>query len=317
MRIILNSDVLHTQKLLADGLPKHISSFCAEVVGAGASLILPETVKHELERSQGEIHKLRVIELENAAKLLRNRGVAVGEFKVESAIPAQDLVSILRETSVPVDVERATLEDYREAERRASLHLPPLSGNEKSDEMRDLIIWVIALRIAKAERGAVLISRDSTHSGDAGSVEADECQLVRAKDLEEGVEFVGKRSPALQLARKVFETVMPAILEEGVPIPRELPWRRFSRLKFDVGEEGRANMTVHFDFAAEGGGRIEGQASIHQDSTGTISLHLCEFRDQDGQWGAGFIRRTVEGELPKYTRPYEDRMTDMKKLTEE
>jgi hypothetical protein len=50
----------------------------------------------------------------------------------------------LRATGVQLEVENPKLEDYRNAERRACLHLSPQPPETKSDEMRDLVIWEVA-----------------------------------------------------------------------------------------------------------------------------------------------------------------------------
>jgi hypothetical protein len=74
----------------------------------------------------------------------------------------------LRATGVQLEVENPKLEDYRNAERRACLHLSPQPPETKSDEMRDLVIWEVALRVAKRDGKAILVSRDHVHSDERG-----------------------------------------------------------------------------------------------------------------------------------------------------
>ena len=57
--------------------------------------------------------------------------------------------------------------------------------------MRDLIIWTIALRLAKTGGGAILISRDEVHAHQRGSVEADAAKLHRAKTCDEALDLLG------------------------------------------------------------------------------------------------------------------------------
>lgn len=55
MRIILNSDVLHTKRPLATGLPDHLDRFCRDAATAGAVLVLPRTTLLEIERHQQQL----------------------------------------------------------------------------------------------------------------------------------------------------------------------------------------------------------------------------------------------------------------------
>jgi hypothetical protein len=92
----------------------------------------------------------------------------------------------LRATGVQLEVENPKLEDYRNAERRACLHLSPQPPETKSDEMRDLVIWKVALRVAKRDGKAILVSRDHVHSDERGEA-AEACGLLRVQSLDDFV----------------------------------------------------------------------------------------------------------------------------------
>jgi hypothetical protein len=154
MRIILNSDVLHMNRLLATGLARHIESFCREAAQVGGILVLPRTVILENERQRLEMYGKAVATLDAAALTLTQAGVSIPAFRAQDMVPRVDLITALRGAGIAVEAHDPTLEDYRDAERRASLHLSPRSKDSKSDEMRDLVIWAVALRIA-AQFGAV------------------------------------------------------------------------------------------------------------------------------------------------------------------
>lgn len=65
MRIILNSDILHMNRLLATGLVRHIDDFCREAAQSGAILVLPGTVVLENERHQSRLYNEAVANLGN------------------------------------------------------------------------------------------------------------------------------------------------------------------------------------------------------------------------------------------------------------
>jgi hypothetical protein len=70
MRIILNSDVLYSSRLLMTGLPKHIDDFCRKADEFGAILALPKTVLLESQRQQQKLCDEATAQLEEAASLL-------------------------------------------------------------------------------------------------------------------------------------------------------------------------------------------------------------------------------------------------------
>src|SRR5580658_5524301 len=153
MRIILNSDILHMGRLLATGLAGHIDQFCRDAAQTGGILVVPRTVVLENDRHQQSLYNEAVTKLKDASLTLSQWGVAVPTINPEDMIQKVDLSVALQQTGVKVEVEDPTLDDYRDAERRASLHLAPQPPGSKSDEMRDLVIWAVALRIATRDGG--------------------------------------------------------------------------------------------------------------------------------------------------------------------
>ena len=131
MRIILNSDVLHMTGLLANGLARHIDDFCREAKQSVAVLVLPRTVILENEHHQLKLYNDAVDKLKAASSLLAKSGVVVPTFTAEDQIREVDLTTALQATGITVEVQAATLDDYRDAERRASLHLAPQSPDAK------------------------------------------------------------------------------------------------------------------------------------------------------------------------------------------
>ena len=315
MRIILNSDVLHSTRLLTTGLPKHIEEFCRKAAEFGAILALPRTVILESQRQQQKLCDEATAELEAAAALLTQWGVEVAKFSASDLIQRTDVEPALRATSIKVEVHSPTLEDYRDAEQRVSLHLPPQPPDTKSDEMRDLIIWTIALRLAKEGGGAILISRDEVHAHQRGSAEADAAKLHRAKTFDEALDLLGAVSPAGALAISVLFKIWNDLKSAGLPVPEELPAGRFSRLLFVAGEEGHANTNLNFELSTDDGPFI-GSAHIFQVSPEIIKADLSGLQIGGQLWRTGTLSVTVVGELPKITHPLADRIIQLRNLIE-
>ena len=73
--------------------------------------------------------------------------------------------------------------------------------------MRDLVIWMVALRVARRDGGAILVSRDEVHTEERGDEEARSAGLLRARSWDEALEQLGRESPAGALARQLLEAV--------------------------------------------------------------------------------------------------------------
>jgi hypothetical protein len=313
MRIILNSDVLFSTRLLTAGLPKHIEGFCQKAAEFGAILALPRTVILENQRQQQKLYEEATAKLETAATLLTEWGVRVTTFNPADMIRRVDVLSALRATAIKVEVHDPTLEDYRDAEQRASLHLSPQAPDTKSDEMRDLIIWTVALRLAKHDNGAILVSRDEVHAHERGSAEANAAKLHRAKTFDEALDLLGSVSPAATLARSVLGTIWNDLRSAGLPLPQEVPAGRFSSLLFAADEDGHANTNLNFELSTDDG-TLSGSILLFQADPAIIGVDLTELRMGEEPWKTGELSITVPGELPKITHPLGERITELRDL---
>jgi hypothetical protein len=315
MRVILNSDVLHMNRPLAKGLAGHISDFCREALQSGASLVLPGTVLLENQRHQAKLYNEAVSRLKAAASTLEEWGIAIPAFTPEDVIPNVDLFRALSATGIMIEIESAKLEDYQDAERRASLHLAPQSSETKTDEMRDLVIWAIALRLARRDGVAMLVSRDEIHSGETGLEEASLSNLHRAKSLDDALDQLGRLSPAATLARSVLAVVWNDLMNAGLALPAEVPYRKFSRLQFYTDEVGHANTKLAFEIPILTGNLI-GDAHILQSSPLTVQADLKNLKLDGKQLGEGSLSVSLAGQLPTFAGPADERFAGLKSIIE-
>jgi hypothetical protein len=239
----------------------------------------------------------------------------VPPFSPSDLIQKIDLVSVLMATPIKVEIHDPTLEDYRDAEQRASLHLAPQAPDTKADEMRDLIIWAIALRLAKRDGGAILVSRDEIHVHDRGSAEANVAKLYRAKTFDETLDLVGAISPAGALAKSVLVTVWNELKSAGLPVPEEVPSGRFYSMSFAAGDEGHANTNLNFEFATDDG-PFSGSAHIFQASPAIIQAELTGLQIGGQRWKNGKLSISLPGELPKITHPMGERISELRNIIE-
>ena len=287
MRIILNSDVLYTNRRpLAQGLPEYMRRFCEDVAAVGAQLTLPRTVTLEVERHQDQLRDDAVNSLASARDLLRERNVDVPEFDPRELVADVDIATALRGTGAAVETCDPTLGDYREAERRACLHLPPQPPDTQTDEMRDLVIWAFALRIAKRDGSAMLVSRDSLHSDSRGRDEAEATRLYRAKNFAEASEILGRETPAGKLARQVLATVWGAARAAGLPLPSEVLVTRFTDLQFTVDEAGHSGGNLGIVVCSGEGPEFSARIRVRQaQPSPPLASHWANPSGQDATLG--------------------------------
>jgi hypothetical protein len=313
MRIILNSDVVHMTRPLATGLARHIVDFCREAAQSDAVLVLPRTVILENERLQEKLYNEAVGKLKAAAATLEQWGVPIPAFRPEDMVQRLDLPTALRSSGIPVEIEEPVLADYRDAERRASLHLCPQPPDTNSDEMRDLVIWAVALRVAAKHGSCMLVSRDEVHSHERGLEEANAAKLLRARTLDEALEQLGRISKAGELARSALASIWPTLIAAGLPLPDDVPARRFSRLQFITDDEGHVNVHLGFEFVTRQG-VLSGLAHIFQATPTSIQGNFTQLTLDGRELAPHELTVTETGELPKSARPAAERITELRKL---
>src|SRR6266853_1826865 len=212
-----------------------------------------------------------------------------------------------------VELVDPLLEDYVEAERRASLHLSP-QASKKADEMRDLVIWALSLRIARESGRAMLVSRDEVHSGNLGKDEASTNGLLRASSLEDALELLGRETPAGSLARTLLAAVWQPLREAGLPITTGVVIRRLERLSFLADAAGHTGGTFALVTDAAASGSLSAWTSIRQVGPHRIAVDLEDITLDGAQWQSGSISLEVDGELPVRWTPTRDRLVALRSV---
>lgn len=312
----MNSDVLFAKRLISTKLPRHIEQFFRDAKEAGAVLVIPRTTLLEYERIQSERSEELALDIENAAGLLTRLGVAIPKVDAAALAKAGDLPTLAHAAGITVEIEAPVLEDYQDAERRACLHLspqPPSTRQEdeeeedQPDEMRDLVIWAVALRVARRDGRALLVSRDEVHSHERGGEEATACGLLRARTFDEALELLGRETPAGALARRLLTPVWQPLRAAGLPLRPELTLRRVTHPTFTADALGRATLGV-FSFATNVDGGILTASVLLQQTPGAIKCELSQVMIGPNVWHDGSLSTSVPGELPVVASPTQERL---------
>ncbi len=312
MKVVVNSDILFTQKLITARLPLHLEKLATECARVDAVIVLPRTALFEVERRQRQLMEGEIAAVERAFTTLRSAGVGFEEKESAKLFALPDLAELFRSIGARVAVEEPLLEDYNDAHRRACLHLPPHPPDTKSDEMRDLVIWVMALRLAQ-DGGAILLSRDEVHTHDRGDEEADEVGLRRATDVDEALEFLGVESPALKLVRLMLEPIWNDLRSPELPLTEEFRLRKVKDAAFVRGYAGIDKATFKIETSASTGGTLRAEVEITRGEEIT-SIAFREISIDGQPLGSGKVDILINRQVPLPSSDIDEPLAELRDI---
>lgn len=238
MIVIFNSDVLYADYHVRNRLPPHLDKFLSACAFNGVRILVPETTLYEFRHNQQDKVRNEQAQLIAAIRRLESWGITFDHPSPESLILCQDLMTMVSQTGVDFDILHPTLEDYKSAHFRACFHESPIPPDSESDEMRDLVIWIAAIRIAQENGGAILLSRDKVHTHARGNDEADQAGLKRFKGVDDALAYLGAESPAAKPVRELLARAWSEFETHGFPV-REMPLElSILESKFVRGDNG-------------------------------------------------------------------------------
>lgn len=218
MKIVFNSDLLYATSLIKGKLPRQVRDFLFACRENSHEIVIPLTTLLEFDKKQSEFVNKEISLLNNAENILTDYGVNVEKFQPLDLVKSPDLVQLINDTGISCGLEEPTKSDYDNAHRRACLRESPHPPDTKSDEMRDLVIWEIALRIAKDNNGAILMSRDEVHTHYRGDKEASEYHLIRCNSFERAYESLSIETVSSKRIKELIGKVWNDIIASNLPV---------------------------------------------------------------------------------------------------
>ena len=113
----------------------------------------------------------------------------------------------------------------------------------------------------------------------------------------------------------MLATIWDELKASGLPLPDDVPSRRFSALQFSVDDEGHINIRLNFDFAT-GQGKLSGDAHIYQLAPSSIQAAFTRLTIEGAPYGTGTLYVLVNGQLPKPTSAVDERMSELRDMIE-
>lgn len=293
MRIIFNSDVLHGD-YSRHGLPESFRRFAAACADLGHVLVVPSTTLLEVQRIQQRMVSDRRAQVKSALRTLTEVGVELPEVDLDKVVEDVDINILLSDLAADVEIVNPTLEDFEDAHRRACLHESPQQPDSKSDEMRDLIIWAVALKVAAADGGALLVSRDVVHSHNRGDSEASDANLARVSSMEQALDYLDVRTVAGEQLEAMLAAFWSPLAAEGVPVGRAPMLLSAKGVQFIQGPGRPVSAEGSIRVHGEGGGVVSGKLVIDNSGNGFARLTFSDIEFNDESLADVEVRAEVE-----------------------
>lgn len=277
MKIVLNSDILLSLKFATGMVTDELAELCDVCRERGISIVLPETSLLEFERRHADFAEKAVSGLTQALLLLDRFSIAHDDVDPRDMVKVPNLVDLLEATGVPVEVASPSFEDFQEAHQRACKHLPP-STEKKSDEMRDVVIWMATLGVAQKSGGALLVAKDALFHDGRVDPEADAVGLVRVAAIENAIERIRGLRPAPE---RFSATLVSAIREDlaavGIHLPDDVDRYRVSNPDFTLNDRGLLGIVeLRLDVERAGVKQFGGLIAIEMRENTIIGVSMSE-----------------------------------------
>jgi len=143
MYIILDTNYLRSlpsRDYVAGNIPEKLKNQLKTAFGRGDMVAIPRTVQIEINAWVNDLAKRESDSVKQASELLRSKGYSISPELSES-VEAIDVFTLLKQEFSDLYLLEPTLDEYIEAEKRASNRLPPYPRNPDGEEFRDRIIW--------------------------------------------------------------------------------------------------------------------------------------------------------------------------------
>lgn len=313
MKIVIDANIIYANSLIKDSLPRALKSFLDMCSKNKHEIIITLTTKLEFDRKQGELMDTEIKELSNATKLLAKYNVKIEQFEPEKLINKPDLIQLIKQCDVQVSLIEPVNEDFKYAHEKACLHLPPHPPDIKSDEMRDLVVWSIALRISSTNRGnTILISNDELHIHTRGDLEAEAVGLVRVNSLESALAYMEAETPNGKFVKNLLDLSWEKLIKSGFPAREKPNLSGVEKVRFIQGSNGPSE--VIFTMVTKGQEdkdlRADIKAKIENNLLTSINLSNITF----GKDKKGDFQIDLNEEINQFENDYDQRIESLKEI---
>ena len=278
MKLIFNSDLLFANSLIANTLPGKLEEFllkCKEHESEH-EIIIPLTTLLEFERKQNEFVEKEKGNIQEAKGLFNKYGIKIEEFDPKEIIKTPNLITMIQDIGINCTVEEPLIEDYNNAHKKACLKLSICPPDQKSDEMRDIIIWEIAYRIASKNDGAILLSMDKIHTHHRGDKDAFKVNLIRCNSFERAYEALNIETASAKKIKSLLVKISHNLIESELPISKSYQIVSIEKPKFINIENGTKKASCKIILNSGTGQKIGAKLNIDFFNEEPFYVHFTE-----------------------------------------
>ena len=320
VKVLLNSDITYSQG--RGTLTKRLITLAEACRDRHFEIALPWTTVLEFKRQQLELATEERKALADAASLLDRFDIGHGEAKPDDLVRIRSLDDLLRETGANVEVISPTLEDYNDAHRRACLHLSPQPARnpgdktDTEDEMRDLVIWSVSIRIAREQGAALLVSRDKIHTGPLGRDEAESVRLSILPTVEDALRFFQIETPDAKLFIEMVTPAWNQLPALGLAVPPEVSVLDIRNARFVRGPSGPSFGIALVRVRLESGEQKSVVIQLHAVPGADTAVHVFDSAEGTGSWTpvSSADRRSQPDAPPQRDPSYDQKLERLRTL---
>lgn len=313
MLVIVDTNIVYEPGLFADRLSRAARRLLQACADKSHPVIVPATVQLEFQRHQQKHVDEECARLRTAYDTLDRYGVAHDGTDPKDLIAPPDLLTLMRQEGARVDVAEPSSEDLHEAHRRACLRVPPAQPESKSDEMRDLVIWTMALRLAEYSDGGLLISNDKVHNDHRSDDEALSSSLTRVDSIQRALEYLKVVTGPGRVLAELLEPVWRGLLDAGLPLPQTPVVMSASDVVLRQGAVGLSHATARVELQASEGRLLAANLTTKVHAGAVTELQLTDVTVGGEQLDPVTISHSAP-EQPAFLDDYAERMDALRRV---
>jgi len=268
---------LGSKDYVEGNIPERLRAQIQIAIERGDAVAIPRTVQLELNAWVKDLAAKDATNIQQAWELLNEKGFNISP-KPEETENVVDVYGIIKQQFSDVYLLEPGIENYLDAENRASFRLPPLPKNPEGEEFRDRIIWSQLVSISKKSGlPIVIVSNDKIFENGANTEEGKSARIINLKSEDDLNQWLDSRpAPIQDLINDIF--IFDDQLAENNVILSEA---NISRVEdFRSKKESNGNLIRKFVLVTDEANalppRINGNLIYHADDPVMLDLKLAD-----------------------------------------
>lgn len=268
---------LGSKEYLEGNIPEKLQTQIQTAIDRGDAVAIPRTVQLELNAWVKDLADKDAANIKQAWELLSEKGFNITPEPME-AQKEIDVYSIIKQQFADLYLLEPNIDNYLDAETRASFRLPPLPKNPDGEEFRDRLIWSQILSISNnSELPIVIVSNDRIFENGANSEEGKAARIVNLKTEDDLNQWLDTRPEPIQNIINDIFIFSEQLVEHSIELKEE----NISRVSdYRSKREPNGNLIRKFVLITDGANglppRINGNLIYHAEYPVILDLKMAD-----------------------------------------